>query len=53
MKKNNKLIIFPILVMGLAIIFSFCIQSVAATDPSTIYVNTSGNDNYNGQLHFI
>ena len=34
--------------MGLAIIFSFSIQSVAA-DSSTIYVNTSGNDAWNGQ----
>ena len=49
MKTNNKLIILPILVIGLAIIFSFNIQSVAAADSSTIYVNSSGNDNYNGQ----
>lgn len=48
MKKNNKFILLPILFLGLAIIFSFSIQSVAA-DSSTIYVNTSGNDAWNGQ----
>jgi predicted outer membrane repeat protein len=49
MKTKNKLIIFPILMIGIAIIFSLNIQSVAAADSSTIYVNSSGNDNYNGQ----
>ena len=49
MKNKNKLIIFPILILGLAIIFSFNIQSVSAANSSTIYVSPSGNDNYNGQ----
>ena len=35
--------------IGLAIIFSFNIQTAAAADSSTIYVSPSGNDNYNGQ----
>ena len=35
--------------IGLAIIFSFNIQSAAAANSSTIYVSPSGNDNYNGQ----
>jgi parallel beta-helix repeat protein/predicted outer membrane repeat protein len=48
MKTNKKLIILPILIMGLAIIFSFSVQSVAASS-SNIYVNTSGNDSYSGQ----
>ena len=46
---NRKLIVYiPLLLIGLGIIFSLGIQSVAA-DPSHIYVNTSGNDNYNGE----
>lgn len=48
MKTNNKFILLPILFLGLAIIFSFSVQSVAA-DSSAIYVNTSGNDAWNGQ----
>jgi hypothetical protein len=40
---------FPLLLLGLAILFSFSIQAVSA-DPAQIYVNTSsGNDNYNGE----
>ena len=34
--------------MGLAILFSFSIQAVSA-DPAQIYVNTTGNDSYNGE----
>ena len=49
MKTKNKLLIIPILMIGLAIIISFNIQSVAAADSSTIFVSPNGNDNYNGQ----
>ena len=48
MKTNNKFLLLPILFMGLAMIFSFSIPAVAA-DSSAIYVNTSGNDAWNGQ----
>jgi len=41
-------VILPLLLIGLGILFSFSIQSVSA-DPSQIYVNSSGNDNYNGE----
>ena len=46
---DRKLIVYiPLLLIGLGIIFSLGIQSVAA-DPSQIYVNSSGNDDYNGE----
>ncbi|WP_048190908.1 Ig-like domain-containing protein [Methanobacterium sp. SMA-27] len=46
---NRKLIVYiPLLLIGLGIIFSAGMQSVAA-DQSQIYVNSSGNDNYNGE----
>ena len=48
MLNKKSLAYIPLLLIGLGIIFSLGIQSVAA-DPSQIYVNTSGNDNYNGE----
>ena len=41
-------VMLPLLLIGLAIIFSSGFQSVSA-DQSQIYVNTAGNDNYNGE----
>ena len=48
--KNRKLKVkLSLLLMGLAILFSFSIQAVSA-DPGQLYVNTtSGNDDYNGE----
>ncbi len=41
-------VMLPLLLIGLAVIFSSGIQSVSA-DQSQIYVNTAGNDSYNGE----
>ena len=41
--------IFPLLFIGLMIIFSYSIGSVSAASGDNIYVNTHGNDSWNGQ----
>jgi hypothetical protein len=46
---KNKLMIFTLLFIGLMIIFSYGIGNVSAASGDNIYVNTHGNDSWNGQ----
>ena len=46
---KNKLMIFTLLFIGLMIIFSYSMSSVSAASGDNIYVNTHGNDSWNGQ----
>ena len=46
---KNKLMIFTFLFIGLMIIFSYSVGNVSAASGDNIYVNTHGNDSWNGQ----
>jgi hypothetical protein len=46
---KNKLMIFTLLFIGFMIIFSYGVGSVSAASGDNIYVNTHGNDSWNGQ----
>ncbi len=46
---KNKLMIFTLLFIGMMIIFSYSVGNVAAASGDNIYVNTHGNDSWNGQ----
>ena len=49
--KNKQLyfIKIPLLLLGIVFLSFFSLNATSAADPSHIYVNTTGNDNYNGQ----
>ena len=40
--------LFTIVCMGLIVIFSYGVGNVAAANASSVYVNTQGNDTWNG-----
>ena len=46
--KINNLIMFGMVIIGLFVIFSYCVGNVSAASGDTIYVNASGNDNWDG-----
>ena len=46
---KNKLIIFTMLFVGLMMILSYGVGNVSAASGNNIYVNTHGNDSWNGQ----
>ncbi len=46
---KNRLIIFTMLLIGLMMILSYGIGNVSAASGNNIYVNTHGNDSWNGQ----
>lgn len=46
---KNKLIIFTMLFVGLIMILSYGVGNVSAASGNNIYVNTHGNDSWNGQ----
>jgi hypothetical protein len=46
---KNKSMIFTFLFIGLMIIFSYGMGNVSAASGDNIYVNTHGNDSWNGQ----
>jgi hypothetical protein len=46
---KNKLMIFTLLFIGLMVIFSYGVGNVSAASGDNIYVNTHGNDSWNGQ----
>ena len=46
---KKQLMIFTLLFIGLMIIFSYGVGNVAAASGDHIYVNTQGNDSWNGQ----
>jgi autotransporter family porin len=48
LKNYINLLKISFLLFGLGILFSFGISSASATNTSTIYVNTHGNDDWNG-----
>ena len=48
--KNRQFILkIPLLILAAVVLFSFGINSAAAADQSQIYVNTIGNNNWDGQ----
>ncbi len=47
-KNLNKIIIIPLILVGITLMFMFSVNPVAA-EQSQIYVNPAGNDNYNGE----
>ena len=48
--KQNKYLLFAMVLIGLAVIFSYSMGDVSAASGDTIYVNgSSGNDDWNGE----
>ena len=47
-KWKGNLLIFGLLLISLLFIFSYGVNNVSAASGDTIYVNTHGNDNWNG-----
>ena len=48
LNKPNRILLSPLIIVGIFLIFFYSFNPVCA-DQSQIYVNPSGNDNYNGE----
>ncbi|AEG17805.1 Ig-like domain-containing protein [Methanobacterium paludis] len=49
MKNQQILLKIPLILLAVVVLFSFGVNSAAAANTSTIYVNTIGNNNWDGQ----